>query len=85
MAEVKRRKGESFDSMLRRFSKRIQQSGRLLQAKKTRYHAKEKNKNSARESALRRLEIAEKRDYLIKIGRLVDERRHGSGGYRKDS
>ena len=84
MAEVKRRKGESFDSMLRRFTKRIQQSGRLLQAKKTRFHTRPKNKNAARESALRRLEIAEKREYLIKIGRLVEERRPGAGGHRRD-
>lgn len=73
MAEVKRRKGESFDSLLRRFTKRIQQSGRLLQAKKERFHLRQKNKNSTRKSALRRLEIAAHREFLLKTGRLTEE------------
>ena len=75
MIDVKRRKGESFESLLRRFGKRVQQSGRILQAKKIRFHAPSKSKNAMRKSALRRLEIAEKRDFLIKTGRLVEDER----------
>lgn len=70
---MKRRRGESFESLLRRFGKRVQQSGRILQAKKIRFHAPKKSKNATRKSALRRLEIAEKRDYLIKTGKLIEE------------
>ena len=71
--EIKRRKGESFESLTRRFSKRIQQSGMVLQIKKIRFHAKNENKNAQRKRALRRIEITGKRDWLIKTGRVSEE------------
>ncbi|MBI5621408.1 30S ribosomal protein S21 [Candidatus Falkowbacteria bacterium] len=74
MAEVKRKKGESFDSLLRRFNRRIIQSGKVLQAKKIQYYKPKKNKTAAKVSALRRKELREKREYLRKIGRLTEER-----------
>ncbi len=73
MAEVKRKRGESFESMLRRFQRRIIQSGRLLQAKKVRFHARDKSKTARKESALRRLELRAKREYLIRTGKLREE------------
>ncbi len=73
MAEVKRKKGESFESLIRRFSKKVQQSGRVLQVRKIRFHSKEKNKTSVRSAAARRQEITEKREYLKKIGKLPDD------------
>lgn len=84
MVDVKRRKGESFESLLRRFTKRVQQSGKILEAKKLRFHAPNKNKNYQRKSALRRLEIAEKREFMLKTGRLVEEERgsRSRGGRR---
>lgn len=74
MPEIKRRKGESFESLLRRFTRRVQQSGKILQSRKIRYHKAEPNKNAMRESALRREKIREKREYLIKVGKLIEER-----------
>jgi ribosomal protein S21 len=73
VAEVKRKKGETFESLIRRFSKKVQQSGRLLQVRKIRYKTKDKNKTSVRSAAARREEITAKREYLKKIGKLVDE------------
>ena len=73
MAEVKRKKGESFESLVRRFSKKVQQSGRLLQVRKVRFRTKDKNKTAVRSAAARRSEITAKREYLKKIGKLVDE------------
>jgi len=73
VAEVKRKKGETFESFIRRFNKKVQQSGRLLQCRKIRYHEKKKNKTSVRAAAARRGEINNKREYLKKIGKLVDE------------
>ncbi len=73
MAEVKRKKGETFDSLLRRFSKKVQYSGRVLQAKKIRYHSKPKSRNLAKFSALRKLQINAKREYLKKIGKLEED------------
>jgi len=72
--EVKRRKGESFEGLLRRFGRRIQQSGKLLEARKFRFHNAKPNKNAIRESALRRDKIRQKREYLIKVGKMVEER-----------
>lgn len=75
MAEVKRKKGETFESLLRRFHKKLQQSGRLIQSRKIRFFEKESNKTKKRKQALRRIEITAKRDYLQKIGKLKEEPR----------
>ena len=73
MAETKRKKGESFESLLRRFKKRIQQSGILLQSRKIQYYARPKSKNKRKADALRRMQITEEREYLKKIGRLPED------------
>ena len=73
MLEVKRKKGESFESLLRRFSKKMQGSGKVLQAKKIRYFTSPKSKNAAREAALRRTFLRKKREYLIKTGQATEE------------
>lgn len=73
MAEVRKKKGESFESMLRRFSRRIQESGRMLQARKIRFHETGKSKNAERAAALRRNELAEKREYLLKSGKMKED------------
>jgi ribosomal protein S21 len=78
VVDVKRKKGESFESLLRRFSRRLQQSGKALEARKIRFYKDKPNKNKQRQSALRRLEIREKREYLMRIGQLKDEPRKTS-------
>jgi ribosomal protein S21 len=71
--EVNRKDGESFESMMRRFSKKMVMSGRVIQAKKIQYVSKPLNKLARQNKALRRETIKEQRDYLIKTGKL-DER-----------
>jgi len=73
MVEIKRKKGESFESFLRRFKKRIIQSGIVLQYKKVRFKRKAENKYHRQKSALFRQEAGVKREYLRKIGRLPEE------------
>jgi len=73
VAEVKRKRGESFEGLLRRFSRKVQESGRILQAKKIRFHAKPSSKNATRGLALRREQLREKREYLIKTGQATEE------------
>lgn len=75
MLDVKRRKTESFESLLRRFTRRVQESGTILQTKKNRFHAEKLNKNEVRNSALRRKAMREKRDYLTRAGKLKEEER----------
>tara|TARA_Y100000310_G_scaffold330330_1_gene401776 strand:- start:607 stop:849 length:243 start_codon:yes stop_codon:yes gene_type:complete len=75
MAEIKRKQGETFESMLRRFNKTLQRSGKMLQFQKNRFHEESPNKNKMRTDALRRLTVTEKREYLKRIGRLKEEPR----------
>lgn len=73
MAEIKRKKGETFESFLRRFNKKLQQSGKLIQSRKIRFHERPKSRTKVREVALRRKSINEKREYLKKIGKLKED------------
>lgn len=73
MAEVKLKKGESFDGLLRRFSRKVMMSGRILQAKKVRFHAEPKTKLELRRSALHRAKVRSYRDFLIKTGAVTEE------------
>jgi ribosomal protein S21 len=75
---LKRRKGESFESFMRRTKDAWKKSGRVQQVKKIQfYDTKKKTKNKAKRkaSALKRIEVSTKMRYLEKIGRLpVDPR-----------
>lgn len=78
MVEVKRKKGESFEGVLRRFSRRLQQSGKQLEVRKYRFHAPKLSKTKQKASALRKIEIRVKRDYLARIGQLKEEEKKQS-------
>lgn len=71
MPEVRRKPKESFEGLLRRFSKKVQQSGKLLTVRKKRFYAPKKNRRAKQETALRRLTIEEKKEYLRKTGKLT--------------
>jgi ribosomal protein S21 len=58
--EVKRKPGETFESLLRRFTKKTIQSGKILQAKKIRFHQKAKTDRARKESALMREDFRKK-------------------------
>lgn len=73
VSEVKRRKGESFESLLRRFSRKVQMSGKMLQVKKIRYKNPAKSKNHAREAALRREYLRARKEFLLKSGQAKEE------------
>ncbi len=75
MVESKRKKGESFEAFVRRFNKRVMQSGVLLQFKKVRFHKRDESKGIKRQSALMRLGKKAEYEYLKKIGRLKEEER----------
>ncbi|HYE22272.1 MAG TPA: 30S ribosomal protein S21 [Verrucomicrobiae bacterium] len=70
LVEVKKKDGESFESLLRRFNRKIQQSGVLVRARKIRFFAPTKSRNMLREDAARRAENREKREELKKLGKL---------------
>lgn len=51
---AQRKEGESFQSLLRRFNRKVQQSGILSLARKKRFLEKPKTKREKREEAARR-------------------------------
>lgn len=72
MIDVKRKRGESFEAMLRRFSRRVQLSGRMKEAKRIRFHSSGKNKTELKKSALRRLVLQREYEQLKKMGKLPE-------------
>jgi len=71
--EVKKKEHESVESLIRRFNKRIQQSGVLLRAKKRRFYEVPRTKDERRGAALRSRLIQQRKEYLRKTGQLTDE------------
>lgn len=72
MVEVRKRDNESSDSLIRRFSRKVQQSGVLLQARKIRFYERKKSQYKQREEAQRKAKFNAERDRLIKLGE-IDE------------
>ena len=73
MVDIKRKKGETFESMLRRFSKRLMQSKKLLMVKKQQYVQTEESRNMRRKNTLERLKRGKQKEYLRKTGKLKEE------------
>lgn len=75
MVYVKRKERESTSAMLRRFSRRVQASGILMRARKSRFYESKPTKRALRERALRRISVARERERLAKLGQLREEKR----------
>ena len=61
MVQVRKREGETAGAMLRRFTRRVQQSGALLEVRKSRFYKYPLTKREMRAKALRRLKIKKER------------------------
>lgn len=77
MVEVKKKDNESFESMLRRFNRKIQQSGVLIRARKTRFFQPLKSRNLQRVAARRRSQIKAEKEELRKQGKFVPVKKYG--------
>jgi len=73
MVEVKRRDKETSESLFRRFSRQLQQSRVLLNARKNRFKTKEKSRRQLREGAIYRQKVKKEVDRLKKIGKFDEE------------
>ena len=73
MVESKRKKGESFEVFLRKFNRRLIQSGKLFEARKGRFESKTLNKSAQKKRALVGKKIRSEKEYLKKTGKLVEE------------
>ena len=73
VVEFKRKKGESFESFLRRFNKGLIQSKKLFVVRKKQHLMPKKTKRQQKEYALKSMELRSKKEYLRKIGKLPEE------------
>ncbi|MBU1177241.1 MAG: 30S ribosomal protein S21 [Patescibacteria group bacterium] len=71
--EIKKQQGETTRGLIRRFSRKVQQSGVLIRARKDKFHEKEKTKRERRDSAVRRVKIGKEKEKLRKMGLLEEE------------
>ncbi len=69
MVEVRRRQHETVGAMLRRFTRKVQGSGILINARKNRFYAAAPSRRAVRLAALRRLGRARERMRLEKLGK----------------
>lgn len=77
MVEVKKKDNESFDSLLRRFNRKIQQSGVLIRARKIRFFEPPRSRNLQKVAARRRTVIKAQKEELKKMGKPVPTKRYG--------
>jgi len=68
--EVKKQERETSQSLVRRFGRRIQQSGILLRARSGRFYKRAESHQAKKRAALRRNELRKKYEELKKLGKL---------------
>ena len=73
MIQVKKKDRETSEALIRRFSRRVQQSGVLLSARSGRFFAKPKTRRQSRLSAQYRAKIRKEVDKLKKMGKFDEE------------
>ena len=73
MVEVKRKPNESTGSLLRRFSRFVQQSGVLLRAKKGQFNVKKKTERQERNAAIMGMHLRKLRHQLEKLGKYDED------------
>ena len=77
MVEVRKKDNESFESLLRRFNRKIQQSGVLIRARKIRFYESPKSRNLQKVAARRRVQILAEKEEIKKMSRPL--KRFGRG------
>ena len=68
--EIKKEGRETSQNLVRRFSRRMKQSGILLRARKARFKERPKSKQMKKRSALRREELKKEYEKLEKLGKI---------------
>ena len=69
--EVKKNPNENNSSVLRRFSRRIQESGIIRKVKGSRYNLRKESKLKAKNSALKRMGRRKEIEKLKKLGKMA--------------
>ncbi len=74
MVEVVKKDKETSESLIRRFSRRMQESKVLIKARKSQFNVKAKSKKELKEDALYRKKVKKEADKLKKMGIFDDEK-----------
>ncbi len=69
--EVRKNPNENNSSVLRRFSRRIQESGIIRKVKSNRYNERKESKLKVKKSALRRIIRRTEIEKLKKLGKII--------------
>ena len=69
--EVRKNPNENNSSVLRRFSRRIQESGIIRKVKSARYNVRKESKLKVKKSALKRMIRRKEIEKLKKLGKMV--------------
>ena len=73
MIQVKKKEKETAEGLIRRFSRRVQQSGVLKQVRRLRFRAEEKSRDKRRLEALYKVKIRKEINRLKKLGKFDDD------------
>lgn len=73
MIEVKKKDKETSENLIRRFTRRVQQSGVLVNARKSRFRKDKKTRREVRMGAMYRAKVKKVVDNLKKMGKFDEE------------
>lgn len=71
--EVRKNPNENNSSVLRRFSRRIQESGIIRKVKSSRYNVRKESKLKIKKSALKRMARRKEIEKLKKLGKMISK------------
>ena len=74
MAEIKRHENETTASVLRRFTKKVQQAGVLKRVRRIRFRERKQSEFKVRKNALLRIARRKEVERLQKLGKISMER-----------
>jgi ribosomal protein S21 len=73
--EVRKNERETSQSLIRRFTKRVQRSGVLAVARGSRYHQRSRSKQMKKRAALRREQLRNEYQRMKKLGLITKKER----------
>lgn len=73
MIEVKKKDKETSENLIRRFTRRVQQSGVLVNARRSRFRKDKKTRREVRTGAMYRAKVKKVVDNLKKMGKFNEE------------
>jgi ribosomal protein S21 len=80
--EILRQGTENSANVIRKFTRRVQGTGIIMEVKGNRYHARSRSKAVTKKGALKRIARSTEYHKLVKEGKVNPAERRGRGGHR---